>query len=219
MTNDRTISITGVVFAIATFTGLVLLLRGVAAGDTNNEEAARWLNDSGHRAQMLIGAYLMCAGGIAFLVFSAALVRRLRSGGAPGLTVDTAQAAGVAFAALTLVAAIGMASGAYAVASNVEPKPVDPGAVRISSVGFAIWAIPSAFAAAAFVSSVSVGALASGCLPRWLGLIGLLVALLMLFGILFLPSLAVLVWAVLVALVTLVRRQGMFGLQPTQAPA
>jgi len=147
------------------------------------------------------------------------LLRRLRGAGAPSLAADAAQVAAIAFAALTLAAAIAMASGAYAVSSDVEPKPVDPGAVRMSTLGFAIWAIPAALAASAFVVSVSIGALASEALPRWLGLVGLLVAVVMLFGIMFLPSLAVLVWAALVAVVTVVRPESKFVARTTQALA
>ncbi|HEX6030569.1 MAG TPA: hypothetical protein VFY90_03990 [Tepidiformaceae bacterium] len=219
MANDRAISISGFVFAVATFVGLLLLIGGVAAGSTNNEEAARWLNDSGHRARMLVGCYVMCGGAVAFFVFSSALIRRLRGAGAPSLAADAAQVAAIAFVALTLAAAIAMASGAYAVSSDVEPKPIDPGAVRMSTLGFAIWAIPAALAASAFVVSVSIGALAREALPRWLGLVGLLVAVVMLFGIMFLPSLAVLVWAALVAVVTVVRPESKFVARTTQALA
>jgi len=74
-------------------------------------------------------------------------------------------------------------------------------------------------AASAFVVSVSIGALASEALPRWLGLVGLLVAVVMLFGIMFLPSLAVLVWAALVAVVTVVRPESKFVARTTQALA
>ena len=65
-------------------------------------------------------------------------------------------------------------SDLYAVAGNVEAAPVDPDAVRVSTFGFALWAIPAALAGATFIASVSVAALVSGVLPRWLALIGFL---------------------------------------------
>jgi hypothetical protein len=219
MANDRVISISGIVFAVATFAGLVLLLEGAAAGDDTNEEAARWLNDSGNRTQMLIGMYVMSGGAVAFLLFATALLRRLRTANAPGFAVELAQVSGVAFAVLTLVAALGMGLAALAVAAGNEPTPVDPGAARITTYGFSIWALPACFAASAFVATVSVAAISSGAFPRWLGLLGLLIAVLLLFGIAFLPSLAVMVWAALVSIVTFVRPAGAAALRPTEAPA
>ena len=44
MTVDRTIALSGVVFAIATFAGLMLLLSGAAVGESTNAEAAEWLS-------------------------------------------------------------------------------------------------------------------------------------------------------------------------------
>lgn len=90
---------------------------------------------------MLVGAYVMAAGAIAFIVFAASLMQRLKDAQAPRLAANVAQLAAVAFAILTLAAAMAMASAAYAVAGNVEAQPIDQGAVRISTYGFALWAI------------------------------------------------------------------------------
>ncbi len=205
MANDRTIAISGFIFAIATFIGLVLLVGGAAVGDTTTAEAATWLEESGHRTRMLVGAYVMCGGAIVFLVFASGVMQRLRHAEAPGVVLSIAQFGAIAFSILTLAAAVGMASAAYAVASNVEPTPIDPGALRIGTYGFALWAIPAALAGGTFVAAVSIAAFVSGAFPRWLALIGFLIAALSTFGITFLPTPGVFVWAILVAIVTVVR--------------
>jgi hypothetical protein len=205
MNVDRTIALSGVVFAIATFAGLMLLLSGAAVGESTNAEAAEWLSQSAHRTRAMAGGYVMCGGAIAFMVFAAALLDRLRSAQAPGLAVGVAQIAAIAFVILTLAAAIGMASAAYAVSSSVEPTPIDPGAVRVTTYGFALWAIAGALAGATFVAAVSVAVLASRALPRWLALVGFLLAGVAVFGIAFLPTLGLLVWGVLVAIVAIAR--------------
>lgn len=205
MTVDRAISVSGLLFAIATFAGMLLLLGGAAAGETSNAEAAEWLNEGAHRTRMLVGVYVMCGGSLAFVVFAAALLQRLRMAHAPSLAVAVAQFGAIAFVILALAAATGMGSAAYAVGSNVEPTPVDAGAVRMTTYGFALWAIPAALAGATFVFAASVAMLASGTLPRWLSLIGFLLAILAPFGVFFLPTLGLLVWAVLVGIVAFFR--------------
>lgn len=218
MSNDRVMAISGILFAAAVFSGLLLLIDGVAAGDTTNHEAATWLSEGGHRTQMMFGMYMMSAGAMAFAVFAAGLFRRLRDAGAPQLAVSVGQLAAIAFTVLSVAAAIGMASGAYAVVSNVEPQPIDPAAVRLSTFGFALWTIGAALAASVFVAATSLAAIVSGALPRWLALIGFLFSALLPFGIAFLPTLSVLVWAMLVSVVTLVRPSTIVELR-TGAPA
>lgn len=207
MTNDRVITVTGILFAIGTFAGLLLLLGGAAVGDTTNAEAADWLGKGAHRTRMMVGAYVMAGGAVAFMVYAAGLLQRMRNTQAPQLAVNVAQLAGTVFALLVLAAAVGMASGAYAVQSGVEPQPIDVGAVRVSTFGFMLWAIAGALAGATFITAVSIGSFVSGVLPRWLALLGLLFAVLALFGIEFLPTLGILVWAILVGIVALVRTE------------
>jgi hypothetical protein len=197
----------------------MLLLGGVAVGDTTNDEAARWLSTGAHRTRMLVGICVTSGGALAFVVFAAGLLQRLRSAHAPTLARDVAQLAAISFVVLTLAAAVGMASAAYAVASHVEAEPVDPAAVRVSTFGFALWAIPAALAGATFIASVSAAALACGALPRWLALIGFLLAALGVFGIMFLPTLGIFIWAVLVAIVTFVRHEAPSPTRAEPSPA
>ena len=167
---------------------------------------------------MIIGMYVMCGGAIAFLVFATCLLQRLRDAEAPSLAINVAQWAGVAFVILAMAAAVGMASGAYAAISDIEPGPINSDAVRVSTFGFALWVIPAALAGATFIAAVSAAAIASGALPQWLGLIGLLLAAVALFGIMFLPTLGLLVWAVLVAIITLVHSEVPSRMTPLGSP-
>lgn len=216
MNKDWMVSISGGVFAIATLVGLSMLVDGAAVGTTNNAQAAEWLADSGNRTQALIGMYVMCAGAIAFVVFSASLIERLRASGTSSLALSVGQVAAVSVAVLTFAAAIGMASAAYAIKSDVESLPVDPAAVRVTTYGFGLWVFGAGLAAGTFMAAISLGSLQTGGLPKWLALIGLLLAVLSLFGIEFIPSLGILVWSALVAIMCAVK-----GLAPggSRSPA
>lgn len=205
MNRDWIVSVSGAVFAVATLVGLSMLVNGAAVGTTTNGQAAEWLADSGNRAQALIGMYVMCLGAIAFFVFAGSLIERLRAAGTRPLALSIANLAAVAVAVLTFAAAIGMASAAYAIRSDVESLPVDPAAVRITTFGFGLWVFGAGLAAGTFMAAISIGSLSTGGLPRWLALIGLLMAVLSLFGIEFVPSLGVLVWSALVAVVCAVK--------------
>jgi hypothetical protein len=214
MLNDRTITIGAVGFAVLTLAGILLLLGGVAGGDTTNVEAAEWLGDSGNRTRMLVGAYLMCGGAIAFLVFVAGTIGRLRAVESPPALTEVARLSGVAFSICQLVGAIAMAGAAYAVTSGNEPEPIDPGAVRVTTLGLAIWLVPGMLSASAFVAAVSVSAFANKAFPTWIGLTGALCALVLLAAITFLPVVLLLLWIACVGLVVLVRGEAALRLDP-----
>ena len=217
MLNDRTITIGAIGFAALTLAGILLLLDGVAGGDTTNAEAAEWLGDSANRTQVLVGAYLMCAGAIAFLVFVAGIIGRLRAAEAPPAFTEVARLSGAAFSICQLVGAIAMAGAAYAVTAGNEPEPIDPGALRVTTLGLAIWLVPGMLSASAFVATVSVSIFAKKAFPTWIGLTGMLCALVLLAAITFLPAVLLLLWVACVGLVVLVRGEAALRLDPGAA--
>ncbi|MGE3074297.1 MAG: hypothetical protein AB7N24_13690 [Dehalococcoidia bacterium] len=218
MNNDRLITVGGIAFAALTLAGIFMVLPGIAGGDTTNAEAAAWMQESAHRARAIAGAYLMCAGAVAMVVFLAGVTGRLRaSQAAPGV-IEVARLAGLSFVVCQLVAAIAMAGVAYAVSSGNEPTPIDPGATRISTFGLAVWLIPGMISAALFTASVAIGALTTKAFPAWVGLSGLLLAAILLAAITFLPALLLMVWSAAVALVAMVHHPADAPIEMSAAP-
>ena len=219
MWNDRAIAIGGVLFAAMTAVSIALMLNGLAVGNSTNADTAEWLSDSGHRTMTVSGLYLMCAGGLAFMLFATGLVRRLRAAGASDFVLDMARIAAGAFTGLQIAAGVAMGIAAISIRSGVETTPVSPDVARIGAFGFELWFIGAALCGAAFVATVSVSALANGALPRWLALVGLLCAAVLLGGIAFLPGWAIFAWAICVAIAVSVRSSEGLGAGSTAATA
>ncbi|MGE0598789.1 MAG: hypothetical protein AB7J35_03050 [Dehalococcoidia bacterium] len=217
MKDDWPITAGGIGFAGLTLLGLFLLMPGVAGGDTTNAEAVAWVKESGHQYRGIAGAYLMCAGAIAMVVFMAGVLRRLRAAGAGPLLVDVARLSGLAFVVCQVVAAMAMASAVYAVSAGNEPTPIDPGVARITTFGLALWLVPGMLSAALFAALVGAAVLSTKAFPTWVGLSGLLLAAVLLAAILFLPALLLMLWAIAVALVATVSRNPAPALDPLTA--
>lgn len=218
MKHDWAIIVGGIAFAGLTFAGIVLLLPAVAGGSTTNAEAATWMSSSAHRVRAIVGAYLMCGGAMAMVLFTVGLCQRLRAAGAGVVFTETARLAGVAFVGCQLLAAVAMAGTAYAVISGNEPTPIEPSAARITTAGLFIWLVPGMISASLFAASVGVASLSSKAFPTWVGLSALLVAGVLLAAITFLPVVLLLLWSAAVAIVSIVRRDQPTVLQAALAP-
>ena len=218
MKNDRVIAVGGMGFAVFTAIGIFMLLPGVAGGDTTNTEAVAWAGTSAHRIRAIAGAYLMCGGAMAMIVFLVGMCGRLRAAGAAPVLVEAARLTGVVFVVCQVVSAMAMAGVAYAVSSGNEPPPIDPGAARITTIGLAIWLIPGMISAAVLAGTTGIATLATKSFPTWVGLTALLLALVLLGAITFLPALLLLLWVFAVALAALFHRSSIPNLDSLTAP-
>lgn len=204
MTNDHAISVSGFVFAIATFAGLTLLIEGVAVGDSRNAEAAEWLSESAHRTHACRRLRHGCRSDRVHRVCGqpdaaaqgrtgAPLSGERRAVGRGRIRhPDAGSRDGDGFRSLR-------GGGERRGATHRPGRGADQH-VRVRSLGH-----PAELAGATFVASVSAAILLSGALTQWLALIGFLLAAVGVFGIMFLSTLGILVWAVLVGIVALVR--------------
>ena len=199
MSNNRLISLGGILFAGATFVAILLLIQGLAVGDTSNAEAAEWLTAKSHQTRTLVGAYLMIGGAVAFLLFLSGVVVRVQNAHAPQVLVEFIRATGLAFAGCQLIGAMAMGCAALAVRSGVEPSPIDPAALRVTALGFSIWVIPGMLSAASFAVAVACAALSAKAFPTWVGWSGLLCGLVLLGAIQFLPVMVLLLWVTAIA--------------------
>jgi hypothetical protein len=219
MSNDRVIAVAAALFAVCTIAGIALQLNGAPVGDSDTVDAANWLASSGHRTMAIIGIYAMAAGGIAFLVFAAALTQRLRVAGAGNATLDIMRLSAGVFAALQLAGGAGMGIAAISIGNGNEPKPISPDVTRVAALGFEIWVAGAMIAAALFVATVSVSALKTGALPRWLGWVGILCTVLLIGAFQFLPAFALPIWAICVAVVVVVRSASTLSFRTSAATA
>ena len=83
---DRWGPIAGIVFAVLFVVGLSLI--NIPSGDDSAQEITDFYNDSGDRAQLIIGGYLLILAGVFFFWFLASLRTRLIAAEGRALTAD-----------------------------------------------------------------------------------------------------------------------------------
>jgi hypothetical protein len=156
----------------------------------------------GHRVGIIIGAYVLTFCALFLIWFAAGLRQRLRAAEGPGgRLTDVALGGGI-------LAAVGFATGGIALASisagqSFGGTPLHTADVArfLPSIGFGMILIPGMFGAIALIDAVSIVIMRTGVLPRWLGWLGFVCGVLLLFGVVFLPIIALPVWLVATSVV------------------
>lgn len=191
---------------------LVLAALGVSGtgpGDTP-EAVANWYADEGNRAGAFFVFFLLAGAALAFLWFLGALRAILvRAEGDPARWTALAFGAGVASATLLLASASLYITPAAT--AGQEDFPFDPNTAKaFANAGFALLSC-STMSGALVALGTSIVAYRTGLLPRWLALVGFVVAPLLLFAVLFFPLFAWLAWVLAVSVVLLVRTARVAG--------
>jgi magnesium-transporting ATPase (P-type) len=192
---------------VAAIAFVVLYVVGFAVGgeppDTDAELIARYA-DSGDRAREYVAFFLIAAAALAFILFVTGVRTLLTRSEAPERRLAAlAYAGGVVCAGLILVG--NAVSRATASAADDELFTLDPNTQRIfESAGFLLF-VSAAFAAILVVVAVSIAALRYGILPRWLGWMGVAVAVLLPSAFVFVGFLILLAWVLAVGITLAVR--------------
>jgi hypothetical protein len=195
-------AIAGLVFAV--ILGLALaLLHGAAPGTT--DETRAWVNDDARRSAVNLALTLVPFAGIAFLWFIAVI--RTHLGARDDRFFETVfLGSGLIFVAAMFTAAAALKAVLLLDASAAPPTP------DIASFAWtfasAILGVFGAKMAAVFTFAAATAGVRAASLPRWLGILGYVTGLCLLF-IPPLPNLAQFLfplWVALVSLLILVRR-------------
>ena len=192
----------GIVFAVLLVVRFVAFL-DTPDGDAPASEWTEYFEDSGHRAQSLVGTYLMALAGLAFLWFLVWLCARLRDAEAPaGFLTPVAFGAGLVFVAMILASGIAMGTVAAGVEFGDTPVPDGEFARQFEGLGFGLLLLGGGFAAGVFMAAASLVGLRTATLPRWLAITGIVVGLLLIpFGVFFIPLALLVLWVIAVGVV------------------
>jgi hypothetical protein len=196
---ERWSALAGVLF-VALF--VVALALSGNTGD-NPSEVTNWYADDGNLTKQFVAWFLYIGSAIAFLSFLGTLRDMLvRAEGGPGTLSALVFGPGVAFTAL-FVAAVSLFAAPAALANDSDFK-LDPNtAVMFTNAGY-LMRVSGVMVASILVLAASTAALRTGVLPAWLGWIGLVVAVIMLFAVFFIPVLVFVGWVLVVSLVMIV---------------
>jgi hypothetical protein len=201
--------VAGIAFAILMPVGTIVQFSGLPdydGGKDSDAVIAQRVHDalasSGHRAQVIVGAYLMIVASLCLIWFALGLRARLAEA-APERTV-----AGSLVSSFGLLGAAALAvggalnatiPGAISFGNDRAPAASASESVRfLTQLGTPLVLLVFALALAALIATMTVCALARVGLPRWLGFAGWVGVLGAIFGVEFLPLVLPLLWALVV---------------------
>ena len=195
----------GIAFVILFVAGVLVFLGNtpsIKSKDTDAIASAKFvkqLSSSGHRAGLIISAYLLILAGIAFIWFTSGL--RNRSASPVGGRMVSAL--GVLGAGALAAAAMAVAVVAGAVSLGSEPVPQNGDAMRVvMDLAFPFLFVVFGLVSAALIGTIAVTGRTSG-LPSWLLNLAWVAVLGAVLGVIFIPIILPLLWFVLVAILGL----------------
>jgi hypothetical protein len=204
---ERFAPLSGVLFVLLTVAGIAIGLSDSPEDfPAKVDEIVEYYSDD--PGKIMIGSWLGLLGGFFLIWFGGSVRARLRDAGEARLA---SIAFGGAVAAATVGLLIDTANFAAAVRAE-EDDTIDP-AVATTLYDFANSAVGTALptAIAVFVGATGVAALRSGALPRWLGIVSLVLAVtLLIFFIAWFMTAVALLWALVVSIL-------LFRAQPAAA--
>ena len=206
-TARRQMSWAGIIFAVLYVVGVLMASSQPDTDDINDNplrltRAYRdYYSDSGHRTTIIIGAFVLLAATLSFVVFASEVRNRLADAGAAN-TGRLAFAGSIIFAAVTAAGAIALAwipgtkeFGDFAV-------PVGDINYMASQLGFGLLLLAGGAAAALTLVSSGLGAARRDALPKWLAWAGVVIGILVFFiGGLFIPMVLFVLWVLVTAIV------------------
>ena len=199
--------LSGVGFAVLLVVGF-LLANGPLPENTNAPDAdwTKVYSSSSDRATILVGAFVLVAAGLVFLWFAATLLAAFsKEADASAVLASVAAGSAVAFVVIEMVAALTMGAVAGSITFGDAPVPAADFGRQLSQLGAGLLLLPGSWSAAVFVASTTRLGSTVGALARWMAVCGYVAAILLLFGVVFLPFLALPLWAIIIG-IALARR-------------
>jgi hypothetical protein len=171
--------------------------------DDTDAKILAWYADHGHRVGVIIGAFILAFCGLFLLWFASGLRQRLRLAEGPeGRLANVALGGGVLLVALLWVGAAALAAIPAGVSLGGSTQLTNADLARfLPSIGFGSILIFAMFGAIALIDATSIVIMRTGVLPRWLGWLGFVCGVVLLFGAVFFPVIALPVWLIAASIV------------------
>ena len=200
-------AIGGIVFVVMMVVGS-RLISDVPAPNAPDRDITLYLTDSAKHMRNMVGAYLWMVGALAFLLFLTGLQTDLRRAeGGTGALSNLTFGAGVAFTAVWMVSAAAFASVAYAVWVRQAPLSGTDWVRVLPPMGRLLLLHGGGFTGILVLLASSAVILRTGVYAGWLGWLGIVAAIGLLFDILYLTILPFWGWVFLVSVVRLLSKE------------
>jgi hypothetical protein len=200
---DAWTPVAGILAAITFVVGIILAADSPDSTDTDAQVLA-WYADKDHRVEVICGAYFLAFCALFLVWFGAGIRRRLLAAGS-GRLADIALGGAVLCAGLIAVGAAAVASVPAGQSLGGSPLSTADIARFLPSIGFGAILLFAMFGAIALIDAVSIVIYRTGILPRWLAWLGFLCAIVLLFGVVFFPIVALPIWLLAIS-IALLRR-------------
>jgi hypothetical protein len=195
--------LTGIAFAVLFVAGWMIV--NTPNDDTSNREWTNYFADRGHRAAVLVSAYMILVAGLCLLAFLTTLWTRIVSAQrTSAISPLGLVAAGVAVACIA-VGGVAQAAVSGAMIFGNMPEPGADTLRLVFNITFPFVAVAGMMAASVSVATLSIQAYGAGILGRTLLVLSLIVAVGLIGSVFFFPMALLPIWA-LVMTVVLVRR-------------
>jgi len=193
----------GIAFAPVFVVGFIMAV-STPENDATDAKWISWYADKSHQVQTIVGAYLLIASALLFLVFAYGMQERVKTGrdGAPVLYRVFGGTA-VLVSGLVMVSAVQLAGIMGNILFGSQPTPQNADVLR-ANIGIAAIALTTTITAAVFITCGAILARRAGVFGSGMFGFSIVAAVLLLFGVTFFPILALPIW-VLVAGIVLLR--------------
>jgi hypothetical protein len=143
--------------------------------------------------------------GLFLLWFASGLRERLRAAEGPnGRVANVAFGGAVLCVALVWAGAFALAAVPAGISLGGEPAVSNADVARfLPQMGFGAILVGGMFGAIALIDAASIVAIRTGVLPRWLAYLGFVCTVALLFGVFFLPMIALPIWLIAAAVALL----------------
>src|SRR5262245_9759853 len=197
----------GIVFVVFMVVGSKLV-GAVPSPDAPEREIVSYLADGSAHLRNIIGAYLWVVGALSFLWFLTRLRSDLRKAeGGTGTLSNLAFGAGVAFAAVWTVSAAAFAAVPYAIELRDAPVSSTDLVRVLPAMGRLLLLHGGGFAGILVLIATSLAIFRTSVYPRWLGRLGIVAAIVLLFDVIYLNIFPFWTWVFVASLVMLAQRK------------
>jgi hypothetical protein len=201
----RWTSLAGIIFVVLMVSG-TYLVADVPDADAPRQEIADYLGDSDNHTRNIIGAYVWVVGALLFLCFVARLRSVLRAAeGGTGILSNIVLGAGVIYSTLMIASAVAFGSVAYAIGLR-DATVAEVDLVRVlPQMAWMVLLLGAGFAGIVLVLAACIVSFQTGVLPRWLAWLGVVVAVVLLFDVVYINIVPLLIWVLAASIVLLMR--------------
>ncbi|HZP25959.1 MAG TPA: hypothetical protein VFB90_02830 [Dehalococcoidia bacterium] len=196
---NRIGAISGILFAILFVVGTMLAADQPDSGDPD----ADWLsyfNDDGRLLRNLIGGYLWVVSALLFIVFLVVLVRHLRQvSRGDDVPAGIVLVSGGVFVTMLLVGAFAVVAVPAGIKFGDTPVPSPDFGRMLPQIGFGALLVGGGFSALLLIATTSWVILRTHMLATWIAVLGFVAAIILIFGALFIPMIALPIWMLVIS--------------------